>query len=373
MRALRDFPLVIDVSSIEAAALLVWRQQILMLLAGAIGASACVIFPIWIFGNQYNQLARQNDLLETGRQRFDAVLDNISQGLTFFDADQKLMVSNRRYAEIYHLSPQQVSPGSALSDIVDFRVASRNFPDMTAADYLARRADMVRSAKSFDVIDEFQDGRAVSMHYEPLTGGGWVVTHEEITERRQAEATLAFMSRHDALTELPNRTMFQERLVDAIASTRRNGHCALLCLDLDRFKVINDTLGHPVGDSLLRAVANRLLSHVRGADTVARLGGDEFAIILAGLKSPHDAAPLAERLLGALSEPYDLDGHRIIAGVSIGVAVAPQDGAMSDTLMRNADIALYLAKTEGRGTYRFFEPGIDAHIHRRRAVEARPA
>ena len=369
VRPLRNFPLVIDVSTTRAAALAGWRRQTLWLLAGAALLAACVVFLLRVFSMQYSRLTSQNAQLETGRQQFDAVLENISQGLTFFDAEQKLMVSNRRYAEIYRLTPDQSRPGSLLADIIGFRIAAGSFPDMTTAAYLERRKALTESGESFDVIDEFRDGRSVSMHYRPLPNGGWVVTHEDITDRCRAEAALAFLARHDALTQLPNRTLFQERLLQAIAQTRDGAYCALLCLDLDRFKPINDTLGHPVGDGLLRAVAGRLLSAVREGDTVARLGGDEFAIIQVGLKTPESAATLADRIIAAVHDPFDIDGHRIAAGVSIGISIAPTDGLLPDILLTNADIALYLAKAEGRGTHRFFEPAIDLHLQQRRAVE----
>jgi diguanylate cyclase (GGDEF)-like protein len=199
--------------------------------------------------------------------------------------------------------------------------------------------------------------------------GGWVTTHEDITERRCAEAKVVFMARHDALTQLPNRVLFQERLMQAIAMTRHGSECALLCLDLDGFKAVNDTLGHPVGDGLLRAVADRLLAAVREVDTVARLGGDEFAIVQVGLGTPEQAAILADRIVRLIGQPYDIDGHTIVAGVSIGVSIAPGDGASAEALLKSADIALYLAKTEGRGTYRFFEPEMDARVQARNALE----
>jgi diguanylate cyclase (GGDEF)-like protein len=369
VRPLREFPLVIDVSIPERKALSGWEQQSLWLVAGAMLAAACVILLLRAFGLQYNRLAAQNAELEVGRERFDAVLDNMSQGLTLFDADQRLMVCNRRFAEMYRLSRAEVRPGTPFADVIRYRIAHGTFLAMKPEDYVSRAINLVDTTESFELINELSDGRAVLLHSRPLGTGGWVSTHEDITERRRAEAALAFMARHDALTELPNRMLFQERLNEAMALARRDVQCALLCLDLDRFKVINDTLGHPVGDSLLRAVADRLSTAVRGIDTVARLGGDEFAIIQADLSSPDQAAVLAERIIVAMREPYDIDGHRVVAGTSIGIAIAPRDGASSDALLMNADIALYLAKADRRGAYRFFEPEMDRQVQARREVE----
>jgi diguanylate cyclase (GGDEF)-like protein len=376
VRPLREFPLVVNVSTSERAALSSWRRQTLWLLTGALFAATCVIFLLRVFGTQFNRLeqseaslARQNAQLESGRQQFDAVLDNMSQGLTFFDRDQKLIVCNRRFGEIYRLSPDQTAIGTSLLDIINHRLARGSFPDMTRADYLARREALSRAGKPYDVTDEFRNGRIVSMHYQPMPNEGWVTTHEDITEKRQAEARLVFMARHDALTELPNRTLFQERMASAIAMTRLGAESALLCLDLDGFKVVNDTLGHPAGDRLLRAVAERLSGAVREVDTVARLGGDEFAIVQVGLASPEQAAILADRIIKLIRQPFDLDGRRAVVGVSIGISMAPSDGTSIEMLLRNADIALYLAKIEGRGTYRFFESEMDARVHGRRVLE----
>ena len=191
---------------------------------------------------------------------------------------------------------------------------------------------------------------------------------EDITERRAAEARIAHMAGHDALTGLPNRTLLRDRLEQAIAA---GGAAAVLCLDLDRFKEVNDTLGHPVGDALLRAVTGRLRACARGKDVVARLGGDEFAVVLpAPAGTPEGAAGFAGRALEALAEPFLIEGHQLLAGASVGIAVAPADGADADTLLRRADMALYRAKAEGRAAWRFFEPALDAQLQERRALEA---
>lgn len=182
-------------------------------------------------------------------------------------------------------------------------------------------------------------------------------------------AKIEHMARHDALTHLPNRVLFKERLEDALARVRRGERIAVLCLDLDHFKNVNDTLGHPVGDLLLTRVSERLRACLRGTDTVARLSGDEFAIIQVALEHPDDAAALARRIIAAIAEPFDLDGDRAIVGASVGIALSPGDGADPDRLLKCADTALYRAKSEGRAAYRFFEAEMDQRLQARRALE----
>ncbi|MDQ0326316.1 diguanylate cyclase (GGDEF)-like protein/PAS domain S-box-containing protein [Rhodopseudomonas julia] len=192
----------------------------------------------------------------------------------------------------------------------------------------------------------------------------------DVTERRKAEARVEHMAHHDALTDLPNRLLFRTRLeADLVRARRTEGALAVLCLDLDHFKGVNDTLGHPIGDKLLQAVAERFNRTLRETDFVARLGGDEFAIIQADLDDPSDASGLAGRLIEAIEKPFDIDGHQVAVGTSIGIAFSPLDGCEADTLLKNADMALYRAKADGRSTFRFFEPGMDARLQARRALE----
>jgi diguanylate cyclase (GGDEF)-like protein len=215
-----------------------------------------------------------------------------------------------------------------------------------------------------------KDGRVVAIHFQPLPDGGWVASHEDVTKRQQNESSIAFMAQHDSLTRLANRMLFHDRLEQAIVMSGRGHEFAVICLDLDHFKAVNDTMGHPVGDGLLRAVADRMSCCVREGDTVARLGGDEFAIIQLDVGQPDHAQLLVSRVIDAFHAPFDIEGHQIGIGISIGVAVAPGDGTSSETLLKNADIALYHAKTEGRGSARFFEPEMDARIQIRRTLES---
>jgi diguanylate cyclase (GGDEF)-like protein len=199
----------------------------------------------------------------------------------------------------------------------------------------------------------------------------WIGTYRDVTEAYEAEARIAHMAHHDALTDLPNRVLFHERLDEGLLRVRQcDEKLAVLYLDLDKFKNVNDTLGHAAGDKLLLAVAGRLRTCVRGSDMVARFGGDEFAVLQLGLAGPNEAGILAERIVTHLSEPYDIDGQRAAIGASAGIALAPADGETSEQLLGNADMALYRAKEDGRRTFRFFEPGMGARVRNPRALDS---
>jgi diguanylate cyclase (GGDEF)-like protein len=213
------------------------------------------------------------------------------------------------------------------------------------------------------------DGRVFLIANTPIADGGWLATHEDVTERQRAQEQIVHMARHDALTDLPNRVLLRERLEHELKRVKRGECLAVLCLDLDHFKSVNDTLGHPIGDELLKRVADRLRGATREPDTVARLGGDEFAIIMTQLKQPTDASALSRRIRESISRPYQINGHQIVTNISIGISVAPIDDMDPDVLLKNADLALYGAKSDGRGTYRFFEAEMDARMKVRRDLE----
>ncbi len=298
----------------------------------------------------------------------ETVLGNLSQGVSMFDADSLLVFCNQRYVDMYGLSAGLVKPGCALADILKHSVAVGSFagnPD----EYIESIRDAVAAGKTKDDTFELGNGRAFAVVTKPLEGGGWLTTHEDITKRLRADERIAHMARHDALTNLPNRMLLRERLEYELRRVGRGGSLAVLYLDLDHFKTVNDTLGHPIGDGLLKVVADRLRHCLRDADTVARLGGDEFAIIMTGVEQPTDAAALSRRIRESITKPYEIDGHQIVADISIGISIAPSDGTDPDHLLKNADMALYGAKADGRGLYRFFEPEMDARAKVRRDLE----
>ncbi len=298
---------------------------------------------------------------------FDIAINNMSQALLMFDASSRLLICNRRYREMYGLPVELSCPGRTARELIQTRLDMGTL-DVEIDSYLDHLYKVVDSGKPASRLVELPDGRTIAVLNSPMPNGGWVTTHEDITERRRAEKKIAHMARHDALTDLPNRVLLRERLTDALEGVRRGERLAVLYLDLDHFKGVNDTLGHTIGDELLKMVARRLRNTVRSGDTVARVGGDEFAVI-SSARNPTETAILARRICEAVRAPYDLQGHAVIADTSIGIAVAPNDGTDPDGLIKNADMALYKAKGDGRGTYRFFEADMDSKMKERRSLE----
>jgi diguanylate cyclase (GGDEF)-like protein len=318
---------------------------------------------------QYELGRKQEEALRVRNFQFDTAINNMSQGLCFFDSDHRLIVCNDRFVEVYNIPADRVRPGMKLTEIVDLRIEAGSFPAMTREEYISWRSGVASSNEAKDSIVELQDGRTIKIRHRPMPGGGWVATHEDITEQRRSEVKIEYMAHHDALTDLANRVLLNDRLEHALSRVLHDEMVAVHHLDLDQFKAVNDTFGHPCGDRLLRTVAERLRSLVAEADTIARMGGDEFVIVQATIADPADATSLAQRVIDALSEPYDIDGQQAVIGVSIGISVGPGDGSNPDKLLRNADLALYRAKSDGRGTFRFFEPVMDLQMQTRRIME----
>ena len=332
-----------------------------MVLAGCLLMTLLVVAYIWTS-------RRHADRLHAKNEQLDAALNNMSQALLMFDSSARLLISNMRYCEMYGLSPDITKPGSTLYEMVKLRQKSGTFsadPEL----YVDKLIPTIAQGKTLEAIAKLPDGRTIAVVHHPMSGGGWVATHEDVTARVRAEAKMLHMALHDALTNLANRLFFRQEMEARLAHLACNQKFAVLCLDLDDFKSVNDTLGHPLGDNLLCQVADRLRNCLREGDRVARLGGDEFAILQASTIEPAEITSLMARLIEVIGAPFDLEGHQVVVGVSIGVALAPTDAADPDQLLKLADMALYRAKAEGRGTYRFFEPEMDARMQARRVLE----
>jgi diguanylate cyclase (GGDEF)-like protein len=287
-----------------------------------------------------------------------------------FDVDHGLVVANNRINGLLGASPDTSRKGASvkallLDSVRAQRIAEADVRRLTAGfeDRLSRRIETPLFATT-------EDGRSLSFTFEAMNGGGSVVLVEDVTERRAAEAAIKHLARYDSLTKLPNRAFFRDEVSQMLIRARdRHERCAIFFIDLDQFKQVNDTLGHSQGDELLCSVADRLRTVVRDTDLVARLGGDEFVIVQSPLRRLDQAATLAKRIVGLLNEAFDIDGHQVIIGASIGISIAPRDGIDADTLLRNADMALYRAKADGRGTWRFFEKDMDVEAQARRSLE----
>jgi diguanylate cyclase (GGDEF)-like protein len=324
----------------------------------------------WVSTHQdvTDEIARAK-ALELQNFRFESALNNMTQGLCMFDGNKRLVLSNRRYAEMYGIPPDKVRPGVTLDEILRQRLDAGNVPVEGMNAFFDGRLDLVAENQpcAFDV--KMTDGRVISILHQPYGDGGWVATHEDITEQRRHQARIQHLAGHDALTDLPNRALFRSHLEQVKTRVQNGEKVGVLCVDLDYFKGVNDTLGHAVGDAVLRNASRELLKCMRESDIVARLGGDEFAILTGHLEKPEDAAILAEKIVGKIAEPFDVEGHRILIGASVGIAVAPIDGEDGQSLLKNADLAMYRAKGEGRSTYHFYEKGLDAALQERRNME----
>src|SRR6266700_1088169 len=291
----------------------------------------------------------------TFRQRFEQAVVNMPQGICLYDAQDRLQLVNEQFCRIYGQQMSMLRMGMHFYDILADSCARGNYPGRTVDDIYRERKAQIDRRQPNTFIQELGDGRLIAIYHQPLEDGGWVCTYEDITERRRAESRIEFLAQHDVLTELPNRLLFNERLDEILATARKDSPAALLCLDLDGFKEINDDLGHAAGDLLLKEVGRRLLANLRKGDTAARLGGDEFAILLHSA-SASEAVAAAHRVAIALNGKYELDQYgEANVGVSIGIACAPAHANEPEALLSHADKALYAAKSAGLGIPRLYD------------------
>jgi diguanylate cyclase (GGDEF)-like protein len=299
---------------------------------------------------------------ETALLRY--VLEQMPVGLCVFDGQDRLLFCNQRYLDLWNLPKALGARGTHFKDIM----AQTHGTETQASRSQAKPVPGSAGTRRREWVLEC--GRCVEVVATRFSDGSCVALHEDVTERRNAEARIVYMAMHDTLTGLPNRVRLHEELETQLKRHARGEDLAVLCLDLDRFKAINDNYGHPVGDLLLKEVAARLRECTRETDTVGRLGGDEFAILQCGAEQPAASAHLAQRLIAALSEPFQVNGQALHIGASVGIAMAPFDGDNAQALHTNADLALYRAKADGRGTYCYFEPRFDQLAQARRGLEA---
>jgi diguanylate cyclase (GGDEF)-like protein len=306
----------------------------------------------------------------TQNARFEAALGNIHDGLTMFDADNALVVANARFQDIYGIAPEDAQPGAGLMQLFRNSLAEGMLVGPHGPDG-GILAALAQAGPGAPVHLEWvlADARIIDLALTAIKGGGWVAMHRDVTEQRAAQKQIFHMARHDALTDLPNRVLFREAMRQLLPQASTEAPMAVLCLDLDHFEAVNDTLGHPVGDLLLCRVAERLRECVRDDDTVVRLGGDEFAIIQVRAPQPSGAIALANRVINRIMQPFDLDGHQVCIGTSIGVALAPTHGDDPDTLLQHADLALYQAKADGRNRPRVYEQAMITETEARRKLE----
>ena len=310
------------------------------------------------------QLAEQNF-------RFDTALANMSHGLCMFDSTRRLVVWNKRFCEIYKVAPEALSSGITIRALIELIAASGNYPDETVNHIVAEIEARMESGALTHSRRVLPDGRIIALSYQPVIGGGTVVIFEDVTEREKAEERARFLATHDDLTGLPSRSVFGEAVNDAVKAGHRYGHeFAVMFMDLDRFKNINDTLGHAAGDILLIEIAERLRECMRASDVIARIGGDEFVIMLREVSDQSQVATVARKILAAVVKPLTIHGHECRITASIGISMFPTDALDEESLIKNADAAMYVAKEEGRNGFRFHFQDITSQSIERLTLEA---
>ena len=366
VRALTDYPVSIEATKTVAESLIDWRAQTKLLIVSALLLSIVIgvtlLLIAWQISRQHKRAQRR---LALEKQRLDVAINNMTPGLLLFDASQRLIVCNKRYIEMFGLSPNIIKPGCTLQELLAHGKARRSV-NGDLEEYCA----MMEQGKASKALLETPDGRSIHTFYQPLPEGGWVATLEDVTERRRTEKRITHLAHYDALTDLPNRVLFRETLERELREIGPDKKIAVLYIDLDGFKGVNDTLGHSAGDDLLKSVANRLRECIEEPNFVARLGGDEFAVVQIDCGENDKITGLIAQILEAVRQPFPCVPSQILADASIGVAIAPEHGTEFNSLLKNADLAMYAAKADGRRTYRFFSPDMEAQVKARHWIES---
>jgi diguanylate cyclase (GGDEF)-like protein len=370
-RTVSGYPLVVTVAETEANIFHNANRQALIYFGIAMALTAVTAFFLAAVIQRQSTLEGLNTRLSTVNKHFDAALGHMSQGISMYDSDHRLVVWNSRFVQLYGFPPGLVTLEKPFKELFDYLVTTGTIKEQPDR-YMAMRDERLASEKIFSAQFVLADGRTIAVINHAIANGGWVSTHEDITDRKNSEIRIEQLAHFDGLTGLANRNLFKERLDAALARYRRLGtEFAVFLLDLDKFKTVNDTLGHQAGDKLLKAVAERIKATCGGVDIPARLGGDEFAVIaMAGEGNlPDRADSLAARLIKAISAPDEVDGRPVAVGCSIGVALVPAHGERIDEILRNADLALYKSKGEGRNCFQIYSEQMKAEADRRSALE----
>jgi diguanylate cyclase (GGDEF)-like protein/PAS domain S-box-containing protein len=366
-RRSRAFPLVftVGIAAQEIYARSDSRQKVY--LGGALLLTFIILTATILHWRRQLALGRAQHELRDFASKFEDALRNLPQGLSMFDGRDRLIAFNRQWLELYGLLPEEIRIG------MDFHEVFAKQPAVAdVGAYLADLKNRLAQSEHTSNTVHFPDGRVVYITYGRREDGGWVATHEDITERKASEDRIERLAHYDSLTGLANRNLFKERIDEALArSPRLAAPFAVLLLDLDKFKSVNDALGHQCGDALLKQVAGRIKAQIRDGDTAARIGGDEFAVIvMPGRSAMQDgAASLAARLVQAIAEPYHIDGHPVVIGCSIGVALVPEHGSRVDEILRNADLALYKSKNAGRSCFHLYSAELKVEADQRNVLE----
>jgi diguanylate cyclase (GGDEF)-like protein len=357
-------------ASTSARPLLITTSLIacLSLIFGLIAYSITARVRLLLLDNALERLGQHEEQLASQNAQFSAALEGMPQGLAMFDADRRLLICNKTYASMYGFPDDFIKRGTTLRAIMEYRIATGMCPENTDG-FIEQRTAELYSEQMIANEQQLLDGRIILVLGRPMSNGGVVVIHMDVTEKRHAEKRIEYLARHDELTGLANRALLRERIENDLAQPGSGREVAVLCLDLDRFKHVNDALGHSNGDVLLQAVARRLCEIVPEDDLIARTGSDEFAVVSSQAASPEHLSDLAARIIRSMSAPIELGDSQVNIGVSVGIAVGPQDGSDSDRLLKNADLALYRAKAVNRGNFSFFEPAMDAKAQARRVLE----
>jgi len=359
-RRLTFEPLVIVATKTLDSTLTTWRSQTKSFMLTAALSMLLIVAILYLIFRQMMQQIRVE------KQRLKTAVNNLTNGLLLFDSSERLIVCNDRYISMYGLSSDVAKPGCKFRDLVKHRQESGSF----VGDIDAYCSEILQHVGHFhSSIVESSDGRLIEIRNIPVSTGGWLATHEDITERLKAERRISHLAHYDALTGLANRVQMRAQIEKWISEFEQGRKFSILYIDIDEFKGVNDTLGHNVGDELLKQIGLRLESCVGPRDMVARLGGDEFAVLKEDVDDTSSLGDLADEILRVLRAPIVCSGHDISIDASIGIVMMPDHGENLEDLLKNADLAMYAAKADGRRTYRFFSPALDASAKKKRQME----